>query len=253
VKHKVVLLLGGIRGLNYILVKTLLEAGYKVYVNYRSMKSLQLCKKLKKEEGENSSNFNFLKGDVLIRKDIEYIIDEVFSLEGSIDIFIHTVGPFHFSPVLLTETSDLLLHEMFYGNLASFLFAIRKVIPVMRENKFGRVITFGFSNVKYFKAFPGYGIYASCKAGLMSLTATLAKEEVANGITVNMVCPGDIRTPYKEDFIYSVKSNTRNFNCSKTIRLGTGQDIARIVLFLISKDSDYITGAVIEATGGLHL
>jgi 3-oxoacyl-[acyl-carrier protein] reductase len=137
---------------------------------------------------------------------------------------------------------------MVEGNLSSVFYLVREVVPVMRKQGRGRIITFGFAEAEQAPPWPGFGAYAAAKTGLVTLTRTLAQEEAAHGITVNMVVPGDIRDPYKEAPITSARGvrDPRN----PVGRPGTGEDLARVVRFLAHPDADFITGAVIPVTGG---
>ena len=94
-------------------------------------------------------------------------------------------------------------------------------------------------------------VYSAAKVGLVSLTKSLALEEAEHGITVNMICPGDIVGEMKEASI----AFSRNIPDSLTPigRSGTGEDIARLVSFLCEDASDMITGSIILATGGVNV
>ncbi len=87
--------------------------------------------------------------------------------------------------------------------------------------------------------------------GLASLTKTIAIEEAGSGITANMVCPGNIVGDMKEASISEARASLDEE--TPIGRSGTGEDIARIITFLCDEHSDYITGTVIEATGGLNV
>ncbi|MGL4521618.1 MAG: SDR family oxidoreductase, partial [Bacilli bacterium] len=91
--------------------------------------------------------------------------------------------------------------------------------------------------------------FAAAKAGLASLTRTLAHEEAEFGITVNMICPGDIVGDMKEEDISKAKDGFGEL-ISPVGRAGTGEDIARAVGFFIDENSDYVTGTILEINGG---
>ncbi|MBX6395230.1 MAG: SDR family oxidoreductase, partial [Alicyclobacillaceae bacterium] len=84
----------------------------------------------------------------------------------------------------------------------------------------------------------------------VAFTKTLAVEEARHGITVNMICPGDIRHPYKEGTI----AEARQVSDPGTPigRPGTGEDVARVVRFLCHPDSDMVTGSIIHVSGGVQ-
>ena len=123
------------------------------------------------------------------------------------------------------------------------------VLPYMRNNSWGRIIHFGFAHAGESRAWPHRAVYAAAKVGLVSFTKTLAIEEAENGITVNMICPGDIRGDNKEKKIVDVEHLMDPE--SPRGRPGTGEDVARVAAFLCGSDSDFITGNMINVAGGM--
>lgn len=118
----------------------------------------------------------------------------------------------------------------------------------MRENHWGRIINIGFDRAENSPGWKYRSAFAAAKTGLVSLTKTLAIEEAEHGITVNMICPGDISANFKEANIDDVREIKDNY--TPVGRPGTGEDIARMIAFLCDKDSDFITGSIIQVTGG---
>jgi 3-oxoacyl-[acyl-carrier protein] reductase len=117
----------------------------------------------------------------------------------------------------------------------------------MRNQKWGRIITIGYDRVETAPGWIYRSAFAAAKTGVASLTRTIAIEEAENGITANMVCPGDIINEWKESNIEDA------IGTSRIGRKGTGEDIARVIAFLIDEKSDLITGSVIPVTGGLDV
>lgn len=103
----------------------------------------------------------------------------------------------------------------------------------------------GFDRVGQAPAWKYRGAYAAAKTGSASLIRTLALEESDNGITVNMVCPGDITSQWKEMTIEAARMVADVQVCPEE-----GEDIARTVAFLCEDNADKISGAIIEVTGG---
>lgn len=118
----------------------------------------------------------------------------------------------------------------------------------MRENQWGRLIMFGYDRVDTAPGWVYRSAFASAKSGLASLTKTIALEEAENGITANMICPGDIEGAWKELGIKDAAGSDDHEN--PVGRPGSGEDIARVLSFLIHEDSGFITGAIIPVTGG---
>lgn len=243
---KVAWVVGGAKGLGVMIAKGLAEDGYRIVINYR--KSAQAAHKLAEELECISEDVMVLQGDAGKLPDVQRMAREILDAWQRVDVLVCTAGPFIFRYVPLVEFQNDEWREMINGNLSSVFYIIREIVPVMRKQGGGRIITFGYPEAEMTPAWPGFGAYAAAKAGLVSLTRTLALEEASHGITVNMVCPGDIRDPYKEAAIADArgKSDPR----SRVGRPGTGEDLARVVRFLAHPDSDFITGAIIPVTGG---
>jgi 3-oxoacyl-[acyl-carrier protein] reductase len=135
------------------------------------------------------------------------------------------------------------------GNLVGTMLLDHRVLPGMRSRQWGRIIHFGFGHASEARSWPHRAVYAAAKVGLVSFTKTLAVEEAASGITVNMICPGDIRGDNKEKSIVDVEGIIDDE--SPRGRPGTGEDVARMIAFLCLPESDFITGNTIDVSGGL--
>lgn len=237
---------GGPKGLGVMVAKGLAQDGYRIVINYR--RSVASAHKLANELEQIGGESLVMQGDVSRVEDVKRMCNEVLTRWGRLDALICAAGPFTFRRIPLIECDDDTWREMIDGNLSGIFYLTRELIPVMRRQRYGRIITFGFPDVESPPAWPGYGPYAAAKTGLLALTRTIAAEEASYGITANMVVPGDIRDPYKEAPIAMARG--QHDPRTPMGRPGTGEDIARVVRFLVHPDSDMITGAVIPITGG---
>lgn len=240
----------GTKGLGKKVTQLMVEQGYSVTVQYRSDEKAML--KMKESFSHlNRSNLQFVQGDITNKDDIHKLINEAYNCHGRIDYLICNAGPYIFERKKLVDYSDGEWYEMIEGNLSAVFHLVKKVVPIMRRQQFGRIITYGFQGAETSPAWIHRSAFAAAKVGLVSLTKTLAVEEAENGITVNMVCPGNILGDMKEASI----ETARLFKDENTPigRSGTGEDIARVVRFLCDENSDMITGSVIEVTGGLDV
>lgn len=240
---------GGIKGLGVSVAKALAADGYRIVVNYRTSK--EAAQRLTEELTLSGSEVLALPGDVGKPRDVKQMVKNIGDRWGRLDVLVCTAGPFLFNRISTLDTTDQQWKEMVEGNLSGVFYCSREVIPFMRQQRFGRIITFGFAGAEYAPAWPGYSAYAAAKAGVVAFTRTLAVEEASYGISVNMVVPGDIRHPFKEAMIYEAEGAVDRRN--PVGRPGTGEDIARVIRFLVDPDSDFITGAVIPVTGGYDL
>ncbi|TCS96917.1 SDR family oxidoreductase [Hazenella coriacea] len=192
-----------------------------------------------------------IPADVSHPDEAKRLVEETIHRWGRIDVLIHAVGPFIRQRKWFVDHSLEELQQMVQGNLLSAMWMCHQVIPQMRKQKSGRVILFGFGRIGEAPAWPDRSAYAAAKTGLASLTKTLAVEEAPFGISVNMVCPGDIVGEHKEMRIQDV-IHVKDEETPRG-RPGSGEDIARVIQFLCQEDSDFVTGNLIHVTGGLDV
>ncbi|MFZ2960295.1 MAG: SDR family oxidoreductase [Candidatus Ozemobacteraceae bacterium] len=192
-----------------------------------------------------------IQGNLAENLEAERVFAQAHGSFGRIDVLVNNVGPFIRERKKLAEYSTEEWFNMLNGNLSSVFFMSRLVIPVMRVQGFGRIINIGFERADTAPGWIHRSAYAAGKTGLVSLTRTMALEEAENKITVNMVCPGDIKSPWKSAEIKQVDTTIRE--CAPVGRSGTGEDIGRVIAFLCEEDSNFITGAIIEVTGGIDV
>ncbi|MBD1370879.1 SDR family oxidoreductase [Hazenella sp. IB182357] len=246
---KVALITGCSGGLGKLAALILAQNDWQIACNsrHRDQKMDNLLQQIK-----NTGNKAFpIYGDVSKREDSFRIVQETFKQFGKIDSLIHTVGPFIRERKMFVEHSDENIMEMINGNLLSALWMAKAVLPHMREHKQGRIIFFGFGRVQEAPAWPDRSVYAAAKSGLASFTKTLSVEEAPFGITVNMVCPGDIVGENKEKYIDQI--NGLPDGETPRGRPGSGEDVARVIRFLVEDSSDFVTGSLINITGGLDV
>lgn len=239
----------GSKGIGKKVTEQFLEKGCSVTVNYRSDDAR--VNELKKEWAPYNNQLQFVKGDVTNKEDIQDIVEQALERFGRIDYLINNAGPYVFKKKKLVDYSDEEWNEMVDGNLSSVFHFIKLVVPVMRKQAFGRIITYGFQDAEQAPGWIYRSAFSAAKVGLVSLTKSIAIEEAEYGITANMVTPGDIIGDMKESTI----ADARPIEDGKTPigRPGTGEDIARIIEFICQKDSDLITGSVISASGGVEV
>lgn len=245
--NKVALITGSATGLGKRTAIELAKDGRDIVLNY--VHSAEAAKETARFISETYGVRSIaVQADISLFEDVQKLVSRVLSAMGSIDILIHNAGPFIKKRKKLSDYTVEEWNSMVNGNLSSVFYLSKEVIPIMRTKQWGRMITIGFDRVETAPAWKFRSAYAAAKTGAASLTKTLAIEEAENGITVNMVCPGDIRGEYKEMKIKNVRDQSDINN--PIGRPGTGEDIARVISFLCNEDSDFITGSVIPVTGG---
>ncbi|MDC3412655.1 SDR family oxidoreductase [Aquibacillus sp. 3ASR75-11] len=243
------LITAGTKGLGKKVTEAFLEKGHNVTVSYRS--DVKKAEELLTAFSSYKNNVQLIQADVTIPEDLESLVQQAVAKFGGIDYLINNAGPFIFDRKKLMDYTQQEWDDMIRGNLDSFFHLLKLTIPHMRNNRFGRVITYGFQGAHTAAGWLYRSAFAAAKVGLVSLTKTIAYEEAEYGITSNMVCPGNIVGEMKEA---SINESRLIPNKETPIgRSGTGADIARTVLFLCEDDSDMITGSVFEITGGLDV
>lgn len=239
----------GSKGLGRQVTERFLRDGRSVTVSYRS--DVARVEELKKDWAPFSEQLQFVQGDVTKREDIARIVKKALERFGRIDYLINNAGPYIFERKKLVDYKDDEWDEMIHGNLSAAFHFLKLTVPVMRKQRFGRIVTYGFQDAEQSPGWKYRSAFSAAKVGLVSLTKTIALEEAEFGITANMVCPGDIVGDMKEADIETARK-VRDTH-TPIGRSGTGEDIARIVAFLCEDDSDLITGSVISASGGLRV
>ncbi|HZG74057.1 MAG TPA: SDR family NAD(P)-dependent oxidoreductase, partial [Chondromyces sp.] len=196
-KQKTVLITGGGSGIGSRIARVLAEKGYHIVINYRTRKDQaeQLGRELSTQFG---ISVHTVQGDVSKLEDCMQMTSEVTQKFSGVDILIHNAGPYIHERKRLEEYTWDEWHYIINGNLNSLFYLTKLLSPHMRNNRWGRIITFGFDRVETAPGWIYRSAFASAKTGVASLTRTIAIEEAEHGITANMVCPGDIIDSWKE-------------------------------------------------------
>ncbi|SFQ06953.1 SDR family oxidoreductase [Salibacterium halotolerans] len=243
------LVTAGTKGLGKKAAEEFLQHGYSVTVSY--FRDTEAAEAMKKEWTTFRDRLHFVQADMTEKRDIKTLASSAVKQFGRLDVLVCNAGPYVFERKKLMDYSTTEWNEMIQGNLSAVFHLFQEVIPVMREQQYGRIVTYGFQGAGSAPAWIYRSAYAAAKSGLVSLTKSVSIEEAENGITVNMVCPGVVTSDYKEASI----PEARRGQDSKTPvgRPAAGGDIARAITFLCEEHSDMITGSVLEITGGVDV
>lgn len=134
-------------------------------------------------------------------------------------------------------------------NLTGAFAVTREVVRGMMRRRWGRIVT--VSSVVGLMGNPGQANYAASKAGLVGFTKAVAKELGSRNITANVVAPGYIQTAMTESLQEATRKELEGAIALR--RLGTVEDVATAVLFLASEEAGYVTGEVLNVSGGLYM
>lgn len=240
---KVALITGASRGIGRIIALKLAKAGLSVAINYLS--SDEMAKALLKDIKKFNDNANIYKADVSNELEVIKMVHKIKSDLGDIEILINNAGISQIG--LFTDMTSSELDRMISVNLIGAMNVTKAVLPSMIHFKKGSII-----NISSMWGEIGASCevaYSASKAGIIGFTKALAKEVCPSGIRVNCISPGIIDTDMNVELSDAViQELTDNIPLN---RIGTPDDIANAVNFLISDSAKYITGQVLSVNGGM--
>ena len=237
--NKVAIVSGGSRGIGASIVETLASSGFDVVLNYRfsANKANDIASKF--------SNVVTFQADVSDHAQVKSLVDFTISKFGRIDLLVNNAGIDFINT--LSDTSDSDFDTVLRNNLYSAFYLSKEVSPYMINAKSGLIIN--ISSIWGIVGASCETAYSVSKAGLDAMTKSLAKELGPSNIRVNSIAPGIIDTDMNS--FLSKEELSEIVNDIPLERIGLPSDVANTVLFL-DKNS-YITGQVIQVTGGWNL
>jgi 3-oxoacyl-[acyl-carrier protein] reductase len=245
---KIAVVTGASKGIGAGIAKELATAGAAVVVNYASDRTgaESIVDGIIAAGGRATA----IQADVSMASDVTRLFEQLKETFGTLDILVNNAGVFQAMPV--SELTEDEFHREINVNLLGPLLVIRESLSRFGPNG-GSIINIGSGASRSHP--PGYAIYSASKAGLDAITGVLSKELASRGIRVNSVNPGaTLSEGTKTAGLYGVGSDVEKQLIAMTPlgRMGTPEDIARVVAFLASNDSRWLTGEVILASGGLR-
>jgi 3-oxoacyl-[acyl-carrier protein] reductase len=241
-KGKVALVTGASRGIGKAIAIELAKNGAAVAINYNSdLVAAKITLKLIKKLEVNSEIF---KADVSKEKDVKALINNVEKKLGPIDLLVTNAGVLHLSKDFL-ELDYKIWKKTMATNVDGTLLPIKEVLPGMIKRKFGRIVC--ISSIAGLGMRPNMITYGTSKAAVIALVRNLSSA-VAPYIRINSVAPGLIETDMAKLFDKKTKKNIIKDTPLK--RLGTPQDIANTVFYLLSEQSKFTTGQTLVTDGG---
>ncbi|KAF2144645.1 uncharacterized protein K452DRAFT_222379 [Aplosporella prunicola CBS 121167] len=243
---KVAIVTGASRGIGAVIALELAGRGAKVALVYVSPNSEKLVDEViaKIAKLGNGSSAVKIQADQRQIEAPKKIVSETIAAFGdSIDILVNNAGAelFKSLPDITPEDFASVLDL----NLRAALFLCQAVVPHLRAP--GRIVNVSSTTTR--RSYATLSVYSAAKAGLEAMSRSLSYELGPAGHTINVVQPGPVQTEMMrdvpDDWVKEMKQNTPCEN-----RLGTPEDIARVVAFLAGPDSRWITGQCISASGG---
>jgi 3-oxoacyl-[acyl-carrier protein] reductase len=239
---KVAIVTGASRGIGAAVAERLATDGFTIVINYAGdTKSVEAL--ARRIEGKGSRALA-VKADVSDFKAVRGMFDSAEAAFGGIGALVNNAGIMKLAKI--ADSDNALFDQQIAVNLKGSFNAMRQAARRLRDG--GRIVNFSTSVVG--TKLETYGIYAATKSAIETMTAILSKEMRGRGITVNAVAPG----PTATDLFLDGKSPElidRMAKMNPMERLGTPEDIASAVAFLVGPDGGWINGQVLRANGGM--
>jgi 3-oxoacyl-[acyl-carrier protein] reductase len=245
VQDKVVLVTGASSGIGAATAFLFGKCGARVALGFhRNERGAEVTRDEIRQIGGTAHSF---QADVQNPEEINSMVEEVGSLLGPIDILVNNAGSLIERAALMAQ-SLAGWDSVMQLNLRSVFLLSQIVGNSMIERGAGAIVNIGSIAARNGGG-PGSGAYSAAKAGVITLTKSLAKELAPHGIRVNCVNPGVIDTPFHE--VFSTPESMRNFAAMIPLgRVGKAIECAKVIVFLASDAASYIVGECIEVNGG---
>ncbi|GAB2489848.1 SDR family NAD(P)-dependent oxidoreductase [Algoriphagus taiwanensis] len=245
-KHQTVLITGGASGIGLAMVKKFAAEGSTVYfidTNHQEGTKLQL------EEHEKGYPVKFLEINLT---DYEAVRHGINSIPGKIDVLINNAGISHIGKVENTTDEDF--DRLYSVNIKGVFHAIKAALPKLIENGGGSILN--LCSVAATIGIPDRFAYSMTKGAVLSMTLSVARDYVDQGIRCNCLSPGRVHTPFVDGFLaknYPGKEKEMYDKLAATQpigRMGTPEEIAELAYFISSDAGGFITGANFNIDGG---
>jgi 3-oxoacyl-[acyl-carrier protein] reductase len=240
---KIAIVTGGSRGIGAAIATRLAADGAAVAVNYAShqAEANDVVQRIVQAGGKGIA----IRADVSKTEDVRLLFEEVVERFEGLDMLINNAGATHIRPMPIADARDETYDWMFAVNTKGTFLCLREAAKRMRNG--GRIVNLSSTGV--FNAHSGYAIYSAAKSAVEVFTRVLCKELKGRNITVNCVAPGATATEQwlkgkSEELLQTIA------NLSPLNRLGTPEDIAGLVAFLVSSQGEWVNGQVIRVNGG---
>ena len=240
-ERKTAFISGASRGIGEAIAITLSKE-YDVIINYANSEAGAKAVLAKLDP---SGKHKMMQCDVANEQDVKEMMDPIVKEYGHLDVVVNNAGITKDNLLLRMREEEF--DDVIRINLKGTYNCIRHVARIMMKQRHGKIVN--MASVVGLCGNIGQVNYAASKGGVIAMTKAVAKELAPRGINVNAVAPGFIQTAMTDTLSEDVQANAKNNIPMK--KFGSVQDVANVVKFLCSEDSDYITGQVIAVDGGM--
>lgn len=242
---KIAVVTGGSRGIGRAICLHLARSGATVIVNYVSRPdAAEATVAAIKENGGNGAAYQFNVSDA---DQVQAAFKKIVADFGRVDILVNNAGITRDGLVAMMKEESW--DEVLDTNLKGAFNCIKAVSRPMMKQRWGRIVS--ITSVIGFAGNAGQANYAAAKAGMVGLTRSVARELASRGVTVNGVAPGYIDTDMTRDLPAEVTEKIKGEIPMNS--LGTVDDVAAAVAYLVSEEARYVTGQFIHVNGGMYM
>ncbi|WP_150954882.1 SDR family NAD(P)-dependent oxidoreductase [Microbacterium testaceum] len=240
--QRVVVVTGAGRGIGEAIARRLSSDGWTVVAVDRDADGIERLARSTTTEGR----VHAVRADVTDRTAVEALIDDVVRRFARIDAVVNNAMWVRYAP--LPEVDDQMLDGMLAIGLKAPFWSTQAVIPHFRRQGGGAIVN--LSSPAATRGFVGSSVYSAVKGAVASLTLQAARELGPDGIRVNAIVPGAVPTPGAREVVDEEGYEIRR-SMTALQRLGTPDDIAGAVAFLVGADARFVTGHLLRVDGGL--
>lgn len=230
------LVTGANRGVGRSLALLLAELGHDVVVNYRSQR--EEAEQVAAEARAFGVRAWALQADVTDSGQAAALVSRSEQLTGGLQVLVNNVGNYHHGPLVTLDAETF--RDMLDSNLMSCFHTCQAAAPLMAARGSGRIINLGYAGAQNLVARPGIVAYGIAKTGVILYSKALARVHAGAGVTVNVVSPGVLENSDTTPPLSDIPAG----------RLGTLDELAGAVRYLVSDAAAYVTGVTIEVAGG---
>ena len=241
--QKVAVVTGAPGGIGSAICKRLAKEGYDIVINH--YKTAEAADKLAAELQAMDTKYMICEANVADHEESKMLMDKTVEAFGRIDVLVNNAGITRDN--ILARMKEEEFDAVIAVNLKSVFNCEKHAVAVMMKQRYGRIVN--MASIAGIMGSAGQANYVASKAGIIGMTKSLAREMASRNINANAIAPGFIDTDMTRAIPEKVRQDMLDSIPAK--RAGTPEDIAAVVAFLVSPDADYITGQVINVSGGL--
>jgi 3-oxoacyl-[acyl-carrier protein] reductase len=244
-RNRVAVVTGGSRGIGRGIALKLAQEGARVAIAYRANKAAaQISLRQMQTSGADCVA---VETDISQEGRAEQLIKTVADRYGRVDILVNNVGDFRWGTLAESSTGEW--ESIFNSNVLTVFYMCRAALPLMHKGRWGRIINMGAVGAERAFGQAKISAYAAAKAAVVAMSRSLALEEAKNGITVNVVNPSSI-----DEKALTLEEARKLRDARYPIgRPPTVEDVAAAIAFFASEEAEYVTGQVVNVSGGWML